>query len=152
MHDFFFGSNTLLFWQNLGLIVKTWTFLAVDIFKCTTFLRKYVIIPQKNRQNSGFFSNPIISDYDFSENLHRPLKQLERLLKKAEFRKNAENFHVRSYPTCMRSGGFSITEENACLMLFIATGGKCLKIVDNFSITVDKICLKVVDKLFKCFH
>ena len=51
----------------------------------------------------------------------------------------------------MRSGGFSITEENACLMLFIATGGKCLKIVDNFSITVDKICLKVVDNFLNVF-
>ena len=83
--------------------------------------------------------------------LHQSLKQHERLKKKiAEFRKNAENFHAW-YSMSMCLLGFSVTEENACLMLCIAVGEKCPKVPGNFFIAVDKNCLKISDNFLNCF-
>ena len=51
--------------------------------------------------------------------------------------KNRSNMHVF---TC-----FSVIEENTCLTLCIAAGGKCPKVADNFFIAVYKNSSKIAE-------
>ena len=52
----------------------------------------------------------------------------------------------------MSSCGFSVSEENACLMLCIAARKNVQEMQTIFLITVDKNCAKVEDNIWNCFH